>query len=77
VCPDWLYELRARTGNGNHFRRRPPAASRASRPDLRFTVEDVYHRIDTIVINYRNQNDRLVNAVLRFQHNLVIEGHGT
>jgi ketosteroid isomerase-like protein len=46
-------------------------------PDLRFVVEGVYQGIDTIVITYRNQNDNLVNEVLKFQDNLVIEGHGT
>ncbi|MGV0624510.1 nuclear transport factor 2 family protein [Mycolicibacter minnesotensis] len=47
-------------------------------PDLRFVVEGVYRGIDTVVINYRNQNGRLVNEVLRFgDDGLVIEGHGT
>ncbi len=47
-------------------------------PDLHFVVEDVYRGIDTIVINYRNQNGGLVNEVLRFGGDgLVIEGHGT
>lgn len=46
-------------------------------PDLRFTVEGVYQGVDTIVITYRNQNNALVNEVLRFSDNLVIEGHGT
>lgn len=49
-----------------------------SMPDLHFVVEDVYRGIDTIVINYRNQNGGLVNEVLRFGGDgLVIEGHGT
>jgi ketosteroid isomerase-like protein len=46
-------------------------------PDLRFVVEDVYRGIDTIVIAYRNQDDRLVSEVLRFTGDVVIEGHGT
>jgi ketosteroid isomerase-like protein len=46
-------------------------------PDLRFSVEDVYQGIDTIVISYRNQDDNLVNEILTFQDSLVIEGHGT
>lgn len=46
-------------------------------PDLRFAVEDVYQGIDTIVINYRNQNGGLVNEVLKFSDDLVVEGHGT
>lgn len=46
-------------------------------PDLRFVVESVYQGIDTIVITYRNQNNAMVNEVLRFKDNAVIEGHGT
>ena len=50
----------------------------ARMPDLHFVVEDVYRGIDTVVINYRNQNGGLVNEVLRFgDDGLVIEGHGT
>ncbi|MEB3065605.1 nuclear transport factor 2 family protein [[Mycobacterium] zoologicum] len=46
--------------------------------DLHFAVEGVYTGIDTIVINYRNQNGGLVNEVLQFDDDgLVIEGHGT
>ena len=46
-------------------------------PDLRFNVEGVYQGIDTVVIAYRNQDDGLVNEVLKFDGDLVIEGHGT
>ncbi|MBW0019749.1 MAG: nuclear transport factor 2 family protein [Mycobacterium sp.] len=46
-------------------------------PELRFTVEDVYQGIDTLVIAYRNQDDGNVSEVLRFHDGLVIEGHGT
>lgn len=46
-------------------------------PDLRFVVESVYQGIDTIVIAYRNQDDKLVSEVLRFSGDVVIEGHGT
>ena len=46
-------------------------------PNLWFIVEDVYLGIDTIVIAYRNQDGGLVNEVLRFSGDLVIEGHGT
>lgn len=45
--------------------------------DLRFVVEGVYQGVDTIVIAYRNQNDNLVNEVLTFKDDLVIEGHAT
>jgi ketosteroid isomerase-like protein len=46
-------------------------------PDLRFAVEGVYQGVDTLVILYRNQNDGLVNEVLKFSADQVIEGHGT
>lgn len=46
-------------------------------PHLRFSIEEVYQGIDTIVISYRNQDGGRVNEVLRFNGELVIEGHGT
>ncbi|TRW80315.1 nuclear transport factor 2 family protein [Mycolicibacterium sp. 018/SC-01/001] len=46
-------------------------------PDLHFTVEAVYVGVDLLVINYRNQQGGLVNEVLRFVDDLVVEGHGT
>jgi ketosteroid isomerase-like protein len=46
-------------------------------PELRFTVEGVYQGVDTIVINYRNQSGNLVNEVLTFRDDPIIEGHGT
>jgi ketosteroid isomerase-like protein len=46
-------------------------------PDLRFVVEDVYQGVDTIAIGYRNQADARVCEVLRFNGDVVIEGHGT
>lgn len=46
-------------------------------PNIRFAVEGVYQGVDTIVIAYRNQDDRLVSEVLRFSGRLVTEGHGT
>ncbi|AOS94259.1 nuclear transport factor 2 family protein [Mycobacterium intracellulare] len=46
-------------------------------PDLRFTVEGVYQGVNTIVIAYRNQNDDLVNEVLIFDGDAIVEGHGT
>jgi hypothetical protein len=46
-------------------------------PDLRFDLVGTYVGVDTIVINYRNQNGGLVNEVLRFDGPLVVEGHGT
>jgi hypothetical protein len=46
-------------------------------PDLRFDLVGIYAGVDTIVINYRNQNDGLVCEVLKFDGPLVVEGHGT
>jgi len=46
-------------------------------PDLHFTIEAVYAGVDVIVINYRNQRGGLVNEVLRFVDDSIVEGHGT
>ncbi|HYB26169.1 MAG TPA: nuclear transport factor 2 family protein [Solirubrobacteraceae bacterium] len=46
-------------------------------PDLRFDLVGIYVGVDTIVINYRNQNGGLVSEVLRFDGPLVVQGHGT
>lgn len=46
-------------------------------PDLRFEVVAAYVGVNTIVINYRNQNGGLVNEVLTFAGGLVVSGHGT
>jgi hypothetical protein len=46
-------------------------------PHLQFVVKSVYQGIDTIVITYRNQDGGEVSEVLRFNGNVVIEGHGT
>ena len=46
-------------------------------PDLKFEVIGVYAGTGTLVINFRNQNGRLGNEVLRFENGLVVEGHGT
>ena len=46
-------------------------------PDLRFDLVGIYVGVDTIVINYRNQNGGLVSEVLRFDGPLVMEGHAT
>jgi ketosteroid isomerase-like protein len=45
-------------------------------PDLRFTVDDVRVSVDTLVINYRNQNGHAVSEVLRFRDELVCWGCG-
>lgn len=46
-------------------------------PDLRFEVLGVRVGVVTMVINYRNQDDREVSEVLTLRDGLVIEGHGT
>jgi ketosteroid isomerase-like protein len=46
-------------------------------PNLHFEVVGVYLGVDTIVINYRNQNDALVNEILRLEGTNVVECHGT
>lgn len=50
----------------------------AAVPDLCFEVTGVYQGTSTLVINYRNQRGQLVNEVLTFGvDGLVNEGHGT
>ena len=47
-------------------------------PDLHFEIIGVYRGESTLVINYRNERDGLVNEVLTFDGDgLVREGHGT
>ena len=47
-------------------------------PELHFEVVGVYHGVNILVINYRNQRGALVNEVLSFDDaGLVREGHGT
>jgi RimJ/RimL family protein N-acetyltransferase/ketosteroid isomerase-like protein len=46
-------------------------------PDLRFEVLGTYAGVDTLVINYRNQRGGLVNEVLTFADDLVVNGRGT
>lgn len=46
-------------------------------PDLHFDLLALYVGVDTLVLNYRNQRGGLVNEVLRFEGDLVVEGHGT
>ena len=49
----------------------------AAIPDLRFAVVGHYVGLDHLVIHYRNQKGNLVCEVLRFDGDLVVEGHGT
>jgi hypothetical protein len=46
-------------------------------PDLHFQIEGVYVGVEALVINYRNQNDRLVCEVLILDGALVTRGLGT
>ncbi len=45
-------------------------------PNLRFDIEGVYVGVEALVINYRNQDDRLVCEVLFFDGTLVTKGLG-
>jgi hypothetical protein len=53
------------------------AAGLTAIPGLRFDIVGVYAGVDTMVINYRNQDGALVNEVLGFDAGLVVSGHGT
>lgn len=46
-------------------------------PDLHFVLESVYLGVDTVVVNYRNQDAELVCEVLTFDGDLIVDGHGT
>jgi ketosteroid isomerase-like protein len=46
-------------------------------PDLHFEIEGLYIGIDALVINYRNQRGVLVNEVLIFDRDVVVQGYGT
>jgi hypothetical protein len=46
-------------------------------PDLHFTVDRVFVGVDTLVIEYRNQQGGVVDEVLVFDDGLVVRGHGT
>ena len=46
-------------------------------PMLHFSIEALYVGTNTIVINYRNHVGNLVNEVLVFAGDRVIEGHAT
>ncbi|HEX3425839.1 MAG TPA: nuclear transport factor 2 family protein [Acidimicrobiales bacterium] len=46
-------------------------------PDLHFEVDGVYLGVDTVVVNYRNQDAELVCEVITFDGDLVVDGHGT
>jgi hypothetical protein len=45
-------------------------------PNLRFEIEGVYVGVEVLVINYRNQDDRLVCEVLFLDGTLVTKGLG-
>jgi ketosteroid isomerase-like protein len=46
-------------------------------PDLRFDLVGVYLGVNTVVINFRNHQGRLVNEVLMLDGPLVVEGRAT
>ncbi len=45
--------------------------------DLHFILVDVYVGVDTIMINYRDQREVLINKVLTFRDGMVAVGHAT
>lgn len=53
------------------------ATGLAQQPSLRFTVDDIRLAVDTLVINYRNQDGHGVTEVLRFRDDLVFWGCGS
>lgn len=46
-------------------------------PDLRFEPVGTYVGARTLVLNYRNHKGGLVNEVLIFDGDHIVEGHGT
>ena len=46
-------------------------------PDLHFVVLDVFAGVDVLVLAYQNQLGNRVCEVLKFEGDLVVEGHGT
>ena len=46
-------------------------------PDLRFELIGVYVGVDTLVVNYRNQRNDLINEVLTFRDGRIVVGHAT
>jgi hypothetical protein len=54
------------------------ATALAAHPDLHFELIGIYRGSSTLVINYRNHRGQLVNEVLTFNDDgLIDEGHGT
>jgi hypothetical protein len=52
-------------------------AGLAAMPDLHFEIVNLFTGVDTVVINYRNQNGGLVNEVMTFKDGLIVRGEGT
>lgn len=52
------------------------ASGLGQQPGLRFSVESVRLAVDTVVINYRNQDGHGISEVLRFREGLVCWGCG-
>lgn len=46
-------------------------------PDLHFTIEELFVGIDQLVILYKNQKGIRVSEILKFDGDLIVEGHGT
>lgn len=56
--------------------RRYWASGLEQQPHLRFSVEGVRLSVDTLIINYRNQDGHGVSELLRFRDRLVYWGCG-
>ncbi|SHQ97534.1 SnoaL-like polyketide cyclase [Mycobacteroides abscessus subsp. abscessus] len=55
----------------------PGADALTRNPDLRFEPVGTYVGARTLVLNYRNHKGGLVNEVLIFDGDHIVEGHGT
>lgn len=49
----------------------------AKNPGLGFKVIAVYQGVNTLVIRFKNQEEKDRVEILKFDHGLFIEGHGT
>ncbi|MGH3722536.1 MAG: nuclear transport factor 2 family protein [Mycobacterium sp.] len=76
------YGAEVAPGTGGVFRGKDAiraywATALTHNPDLHFEPVNTYRGTRAIVINYRNHRGGLVNEVLIFDGDNVIEGHGT
>ena len=76
--PYIVYRFGEPTGEvrGKEALRRYWASGLEQLPTLRFSVEDLRLSVDTLVINYRNQDGHAISEVLRFREGRVFWGCG-